>query len=226
MQEFLVSPASQNKETPREMVDPESVLNLTNISTSKNQQQTAKEELLSSDRLLRVKHLTGLHCNKDTAWSLQILQRLAPFLEEIHLYNFNMKHLQIVATMPQLRFLVLEGGTKEQVKLANDYKFPAENKVEFLWINIPGHANNTLCKAIVSSYQSSLKVLLSSVPTTYHAHVIEFFRSFKMPNLQKLFYFSQYCTDNCSVIMNELRTISPHINVYCFTCGRTDAYDN
>ncbi|XP_034244845.1 uncharacterized protein LOC117647263 [Thrips palmi] len=214
---------------PKEEIDPETLLDLTNISSCRNLESVKadKDALLASDSLLKVKRLTGLYCDPDKKWSLQLLELLAPNLEEVHLYHFHLKHLEVVQRMPQLRWLVLENLNDKIKAVDKDYKVPPlkhKSLVEFLWCNVSGYRNEKLCSDIIKSYESSLKVLLAAVPS-YHGNTVEFFDKLNMPNLENLFYINNYCgNQSCKEQMNSLREKYP--NVFCFKCGRTDMYDS
>lgn len=220
---------SSEKVIPKEKVDPDTVLDLTNISSCKNLEsmRAEKDALLTSDLLLKVKRLTGLYCDPDKTWSCQLLEVLAPNLEEVHLHNFHLKHLEVVQRMPELRWLVLDNlSDKIQNVGKENYELPPlqhQSKVEFFWCNVSGGKNQKLCSDIIKAHASSVKVLLTVTP--YH-HQLEKFDELNISNLTSLFYLNDYCGNgSCKEKMDVLRDRYPKLNVFCFKCGRTNTYD-
>lgn len=54
---------------------------------------------------LQVRRLTGVWCDPDPAWSLELLRSAAPVLEELGVCNAREAHLRTVHVMPRLRRL-------------------------------------------------------------------------------------------------------------------------
>lgn len=229
-QEVILT-AEVKKPIQKPKVDPECVLDLNNITSGKDQTRytTEKEKLMSEDQLLKIRRLIGLYCDGDKKWTHRLLQRLAPVLEEVHLYNFHLEHLEAVLAMPELRWLVLEDTKIPNMK---DDELPKialqhQSKVEFLWANVFNrNYEDRLCKFIVKKFQASVQILC--VPLLeYHAHAVSFFGDLELPNLKMLLYMSSYCfNDNCAKVMVALRKRFPGLKIVCLACDRTDNFDD
>lgn len=206
-------------------------LNLTNISTCKDQASIAQEKqgVLASDNLQNKKCLKGLFCNKDPKWCMKILETVAPNVEELHLFSFHIEHLEAIQRMPLLRWLVLEDFHDEMGK-KKEYEPPKlhhESKLEFLWVNLQKHHFHfRLCQALIKSHEESLRVLFTSLPS-YHSDAIQFFDGIHFKNLRILMYGMNYCgSDNCHDLMLGLRKRFPDMKLMCFRCGRTESFDD
>lgn len=63
---------------------------------------------LSIDHFPQIRTLTHLHCGEDPVWTLQLLERAAPRLHELHLVTPSWAHLQVLGTMQQLNKLEVQ----------------------------------------------------------------------------------------------------------------------
>ncbi|KAK3931595.1 Polyribonucleotide nucleotidyltransferase [Frankliniella fusca] len=225
----VLMPPEDKKPEEKPTVDPESILDLTNLSSHGDQTKVnaEREELLLGDQLLKTKRLHGLYCNRDKTWALKLLQSLAPVLVEVHLYDFGFEHLQAILAMPELRWLVLELTNPIPQKFGELPPLNHVSRVEFLWLNMitnkPSQYKQVM-KQIIKLYESSLQTLFVPLPS-YHTDAISYFDDFELPNLQVLLYGSSYCgDDNCHQVMIGLRKKFPGRKIVCMTCERMDHF--
>ncbi|XP_026282670.1 uncharacterized protein LOC113209400 [Frankliniella occidentalis] len=73
-----------------------------------NKQKKEKAALLA--KAPGVTRLLDVSCHKDSAWSLQLLQRVAPSIEELAIVYPREPHLRALHAMPRLRRLQVSGG--------------------------------------------------------------------------------------------------------------------
>ncbi|XP_034244359.1 uncharacterized protein LOC117646999 [Thrips palmi] len=119
--------------------------------------QEAKLMLLDSERLHSVRKLLSLDCNDDPLWAQQLLEQLAPQLEEVQLWNVEKCHLVCLQNMPQLRRLEVEGWS--EALEADPYKFPPLDPgiagLQFLHVFLPKETSLSL----IAAHGHSLKEL-------------------------------------------------------------------
>lgn len=70
----------------------------------------AKASLSDAVQHQGVRRLKGLHCGRDAAWSLGLLERAAPHLEELEAWQLLARHVPLLHAMPCLRRLDVTGS--------------------------------------------------------------------------------------------------------------------
>ncbi|KAK3923041.1 Peroxisomal biogenesis factor 6 [Frankliniella fusca] len=83
-----------------------------------------------------VRRLSGVVCNTDPGWSLQLLQRAAPTVEEVSVFYSREPHLRAVHAMPRLRRLFLWGddGALDAQPPELDELPPQEHDAGLRWL--------------------------------------------------------------------------------------------
>lgn len=72
----------------------------------------SKAELLECVRQRGVRRLEGVSCQRDSAWSLELLRAASPSVEELEVTHPSAEHLAAVHAMPLLRRLAVAGDDK------------------------------------------------------------------------------------------------------------------
>ncbi|XP_052129099.1 uncharacterized protein LOC113217393 isoform X1 [Frankliniella occidentalis] len=109
--------------------------------------------------------LVDLNCDHDPAWSLQLLQRVAPTLERLSLGSGGSEpHLRAVHAMPRLTRLTVWGG--DDVVPAQPFELPAlpPGHVGLRWLATYNVARSTT-KALLRVHSRTLAVLELGVGT-------------------------------------------------------------
>ncbi|XP_052126886.1 uncharacterized protein LOC113208717 isoform X2 [Frankliniella occidentalis] len=69
----------------------------------------SEEKAAALGNVIGVERLVGVYCHSDPAWSLQLLQRAAPTVEQLSVMYSREPHLRAVHAMPRLRRLFVWG---------------------------------------------------------------------------------------------------------------------
>ncbi|XP_052126164.1 uncharacterized protein LOC113215182 isoform X4 [Frankliniella occidentalis] len=115
--------------------------------TGPNERQQDKAALLAAAP--GVTRLVSVRCDKDPAWSLQLLQRAAPTLERLRVICPREAHLRAVHAMPRLRRLHVVG---DDALLAQPPELPAlppgHAGLQWLWVHrLPRATAQSLLRA-------------------------------------------------------------------------------
>ncbi|XP_026279680.2 uncharacterized protein LOC113207363 [Frankliniella occidentalis] len=114
-----------------------------------------------------VRRLVGVRCDRDPAWSLQLLQRAAPSVEQLSVYGPREAHLRAVHAMPRLTRLLL--SCHDAALAAQPPELPAlptgHSRLQWLRVWDFPRAGATLLQSLLRAHGHSLEFLQLQVGT-------------------------------------------------------------
>ena len=117
----------------------------------------------SVDHFPQVRTLTHLHCREDPAWTLQLLERAAPRLHELHLVTPSWAHLQVLGTMHQLNKLEVQYYGEDWNRPMLFSPAPAAHR-GLEWLRV-SHLPKETTLSLLRAHRRSLRALQLTVGT-------------------------------------------------------------
>lgn len=194
--------------------------------------QEAKLMLLDSDRLQKVCRLSGLDCKEEPIWAQQLLEQLAPQLEELQLWNVQHRHLRCLEHMPKLKRLQVEGWDDELASKPFFFQQRGPNlpALQFLHVSLPRETTFSLLAAHGQSLKElelyvSLRLRINGrswvckdLPNSIASH--------GMGNLSGLVLRrgdergELHMKAECEAQIKSLQTKMPWVKIFCDICAK------